>query len=257
LKSKGSKAATGKPKKGKGKGPKKKRKEPPAPKGKVKVLDKGRLSIFQAVKGLSRDGDLVARLIEAERPDVVCLGIAPEELDGLRSLMKDDSEYEPDLSNIDAAYAKHLSRFGDVVAPPPCFTEAMISADQLCIPVVALDLDIEVHTDIYVKNVIFSDLLRQSMKFRWIKKRKFKIATPEEFALTWDTILNKAEGFSVVEEAREECMADSLECILEEERVTKALAVIEIERVEGTIERYLKKGKRKKKKKRKGKKCKG
>jgi len=246
VKSKGSKARSGKSKKKK----RAKKKEAPVPKGKVKVLNKGRLSIFQAVKGLSRDGGLVARIIEIERPDVVSLGIAPEELDGLRSLMKDDSEYEPDLSNIDTAYAKHLSRFGDVVAPPPCFTEAVISADVQGIPVVALDIDIEVHTDIYVKNVVFSDLLRQSMKFRWIKKKKFKIATPEEFALKWDAILNKAEGFSVVEEAREACMADSLECILEEEKVKKALAVIEIERVEGTINKYLKKIKEKSKKKR-------
>jgi pheromone shutdown protein TraB len=216
-----------------------KARETPIPPGKVKVLEDGRLRIMQAVKGLSRDGDLARRLVEAERPDLVALGIAPEELDGLKSLMKDDSGYEPDLSNIDMAYAKHLGEYGEVVAPPPCFTQAIMAADALDIPVVALDLDIEVHTDIYVKNVEFSDLLRQSMRFRSIKKKKFKIATPEEFALTWDMILNKAEGFSIVEGAREACMTDSIKCLLEEARLKKVLAVIEIERVAGIIDRLL------------------
>jgi hypothetical protein len=186
----------------------------------------------------------------------VALGLAPEELDGLRSLMKSGEDYDPNLSNIDMAYAKNLGEYGDVAAPPPCFTRAIQAADRISIPVVALDLDIVVHTDIYVDNVVLSDLLRQSMKFRILKKKKFKIKTPEEFALTWDHLLNKAKGFSKVEKAREDCMADSLECLLEEEKLKNILAIIEIERVEGTIKKLFEKLEKSKVKKKKSKKSK-
>lgn len=207
-------------------------------KGKVKVLKDGRLKVFTAVKGLVRDGKTVSKVIKKERPAVVALGLAPEELDGLRKLLSDDEEeYEADLSNIDMAYAKHLTEYGDVEAPPPCFTRAVLTADELGIEVVPLDIDIETHTDIYVKHVLFSDLLRQSMRFRTVRKKRFKIETPEEFALAWDRILNRAEGFSIVEEARERCMARSLLDLLEGER--DILAVIEIERAEGVIRRVL------------------
>lgn len=215
---------------------------------KVKVLKGGKLKVFMAVKGLIKDGKQVSKLIEKERPDVVALGLAPEELKGLRQLIDTDEEYDPEFSNIDKAYVTHLTEFGDIEAPPPCFTRAIITADILDIAVEPLDLDIETHTDIYVKNVLFSDLLRQSMKFRTIKKKKFKIETAEEFVLAWDAILNKAEGFSIVEGAREDCMADSLRELMEKEEGRKILAVIEIERAEGTLTK-LKRPKKKKKKK--------
>ena len=217
-------------------------------KGKVKVLKDGKLKIFKAVKGLVRDGKIASKLIKAERPEVVALGLAPEELDGLRTLLDEGGEYEPDLSNIDMAYVEHLAEYGDVEAPPPCFTKSLKAADRLGIDVVALDIDISSHTDIYVQNVLFSDLLRQSMKFRYIKKKKFKIRTAEDFALQWDAILNKAEGFSIVESAREDCMAEALRGLLE--KYNNIVAIIEIERSDGVVERLLRPKKTKKGKKR-------
>jgi len=208
----------------------------------VKVLMDGALKVYAPVKGLVKDGELAADLVSTVQPDVLALGIAPEELEGLRKLIKKlraKKKYEPSLSNIDEAYARHLSKFGEVDAPPPCFTYPLEAADELKIPVVALDLDNETHTDIYVKNVVFTDLLRQSMRFRWIRRKKFAIKKPEEFALAWDAILNKARGFRTVEDAREKCMAKGLQQLFDKNAGVKVLAIIEIERVDGVLVRFL------------------
>ena len=216
-----------------------KEKDVKAFKEKLKVLEDGRLTVFTAVKGLVKDGTFAAGLVEKLSPDILALGIAPEDLKGLRYLRKrleKKKKYTPDLSNIDLSYVDHLSRYGDVDAPPPCFSYALETADNQDIPVVTLDLDNLTHTDIYVKNVLFSDLLRQSMRFRYLKKKKFKIKTAEEFVMVWDALLNKAKGFTIVERSREEFMAESLRYLLDHNEGKKILAIIELERAKGVIE---------------------
>jgi hypothetical protein len=204
----------------------------------LKVLMEGRLKVFKAVKGLVRDGEFAEGLVRTERPDILALGIAPEDLKGLRYLRKrlnEKKKYTPDLSNIDIAYVDKLSDYGDVDAPPPCFTMALDVADELGIPVATLDLDNDVHTTIYVQNVTLSHLLRQSFRFRYMKKKRFGIKTPEEFVLTWDQLLNKAKGFRVVERSRELCMGETLKHLLEKNKGAKVLAIVELERADGVI----------------------
>lgn len=209
------------------------------PKDAVKTFYDGRLTIFQAVKGLIRDGEFAAKLLKDLKPDVLAFGLAPEDLDGLRYLKKrleQKKKYEPDLSNIDLAYVRHLSKFGDVDAPPPCFTMALDLADELKIPVTTLDLDDKTHTDIYVKSVDLTDLLRQSFRFRSIRRKRFDIKTPEEFVLTWDRVLNKAKGFRIVESSRELCMGETLRTLMDKNKDAKVLAILELERAEGVID---------------------
>lgn len=205
----------------------------------VKTFYDGRLTIFKAVKGLTRDGEFAANLVKELKPDTLALGLAPEDLKGLRYLrkrLKDKKKYEPDLSNIDIAYVKNLAKYGDVDAPPPCFVISLDVADELKIPVTTLDLDNETHTDIYVKSVDLSDLLRQSFRFRSMRRKRFEIKTPEEFVLNWDRLLNKAKGFRIVEGSRELCMGETLRVLMENNKDAKVLAIIELERAEGVID---------------------
>jgi hypothetical protein len=209
------------------------------PKDSVKTFYDGRLTIFTAVKGLIRDGEFAAKLVQDLKPDMLALGLAPEDLEGLRYLRKrieQKKKYEPDLSNIDISFVKHLSKFGDVDAPPPCFTMALDLADQLKIPVTTLDLDNSTHTDIYVKSVDLTDLLRQSFRFRAMRRKRFDIKTPEEFVLTWDRLLNKAKGFRIVEGSRELCMGETLRVLMDKNKGSKVLAIIELERAQGVID---------------------
>lgn len=218
---------------------KSKRKAHKVLKDSLRVLFDGRLVIFEAVKGLVRDGDYAESLVRNERPGILALGIPPEDLKGLRYLRKqlqEKKKYKPDLSNIDWAYVDHLERYGDVDAPPPCFTMALDAADELNIPVASLDMDNEAHTDIYVNSVGLPDLLRQSFRFRYMKKKDFKARTPEEFVLTWDRLLNKAKGFRVVERSRELCMGETLKHLIGKHKNAKILAIVEIERAPGVIE---------------------
>jgi hypothetical protein len=51
------------------------------PKDAVKTFYDGRLTVFQAVKGLIRDGEFAAKLVQDLKPDVLALGLAPEDLE--------------------------------------------------------------------------------------------------------------------------------------------------------------------------------
>jgi len=209
------------------------------PKDSIKTFYDGRLTMFTAVKGLVRDGEFAAKLVQNLKPDLLALGLAPEDLEGLRYLRKrlqQKKKYEPDLSNIDISFVNHLSNFGDVDAPPPCFTMALDLADKLEIPVTTLDLDNSTHTNIYVKSVDLTDLLRQSFRFRAMRRKRFDIKTPEEFVLTWDRLLNKAKGFRVVEGSRELCMGETLKLLMDKNKGFKVLAIIELERAQGVID---------------------
>jgi len=188
------------------------------------------VSILPVVRGLPSEGDAVAQAIDSLRPDRLALSVSPEELETLRTYRGGNLEAE---TPEEEAYVAGLSAWEEPVMPPPCFTRAVASAGAKKIPLDAVDMGEEAYTDAYTTWVSTVELLLQGrMEARLLKKR-FRVSTPQEFALAWDTEVNRTVGFTRLQREREKFMASRLREIAR--GTTRILAVIEVERVKGVL----------------------
>lgn len=194
--------------------------------------DGGVIHIVPVIRGLESEVEVVRSAFDEIAPDAVAVSISKEELAGLREL-RGDEEFE--LSSMEMAYADQLSNFGVVRMPPPCFLAAL----QLCleneIPIVPLDMNEELYTDTYCEVVGTLDILKESMMAKRVHKVKFSLESPETFVRDWDARINRSRGFRTLQESREEHMARAVMNLTK--RFRRAMVVLEVERVEGTISR--------------------
>lgn len=160
-------------------------------------------------------------------PDVVAISVSKEELDGLRTLPDD---YEPELSRYEELYAKGLSRFGEVAAPPPCYVATLELADHQSIPLVPVDLDEDSYTELYCAAVPGTTLFRHSTRTWMLKRRNFRANSPEEFVVAWDRAVNKLEGFQTIEKKRAESIAEGI--LSASKGRSRLLAIVELERAD-------------------------
>ncbi len=193
-------------------------------------LGESSVSILSVVRGLPSDGDAVGGAIASLRPDRVALSVSPEELDTLRTYR--GGNMEPDTIE-EEAYVAGLSAWEEPVMPPPCFTRAVNLATSRKIPLDAVDMSEEEYTDAYTTWVSTMELLLQGrMETRLLRKR-FRVSTPQEFALAWDAEVNRTVGFTRLQREREKFMASRLRQVAE--TGPRVLAVIEVERVKGVL----------------------
>ena len=193
-------------------------------------LGAGSVSIFAAVRGLPSDGPAVARAIDAMTPDVVALSVSPEELDVLRAYR--GANLEPDNTE-DEVYVAGLSVWEEPVMPPPCFTQAAKVATARKLRLEALDMSEEAYADAYTEYVTTIELILQGRLENRLLKKKFHVATPQEFALAWDAEVNRTVGFARLQKERERFIAARLRALAEER--ARVLAVVEVERVKGVL----------------------
>jgi hypothetical protein len=192
------------------------------------------LHVFPTVKGLERERRPVREAVLGLRPEVVALPVSPESLRGLRSIWK-GRKPEIFLSHYEEIYAVRLSRYGKVSVPPPSLTEAYAAAASEGIALRAIDLDEERFADAFVENVSTSNLYYHSLRWRWLKHRRFNEPNARAFALAWDRALTSLKGFENLELRREEHMAGALGRLCA--RHASVLAVLELERMEGVLGR--------------------
>ncbi|HYM39031.1 MAG TPA: hypothetical protein VEY12_02650 [Thermoplasmata archaeon] len=188
------------------------------------------LSLFPAVRGLPSDGEAVREAIAALEPDVVALSVSPEELDSLRAYP--GGNLEPETTE-DEAYVAGLSAWEEPVMPPPCFTQAARIAEARHIPLEALDLSEEAYTEAYTKSVSTVELLLQGRLENRLLKKRFRVATPREFAIAWDAEINRTAGFARLQKERERFIASRIREVAGGRG--RVLAVVEVERVKGVL----------------------
>ena len=191
-------------------------------------LNGSRLDILPVIKGLVSEGTKVRRAIEDLGPDVVCLSISKEELEGL-ARKEDYSLYE--MSFLEQVYQVHLEEFGEVKLPPPCFVDAFDLCNEKGIKMLPLDMNEELYSETYCLKVSGIDLLRESYFSNRAHKLKLDHSSPENFVKAWDKRVNRAKGFRELNQDREKHMAECLRRLAE--RSTSVLALVECERVDG------------------------
>lgn len=187
--------------------------------------------LLPVIKGLVSESEKVRSAFESFRPDKVAISISKEELEGLRN-MPDD--YEPELTRYEDIYAKGLSEFGEVAAPPPCYVAALELCEHEQVPIVPVDLDERSFTELYCAVVPGRTLFAHSTRTWFLRRRAFSREGPEEFVRAWDRAVNRPEGFRIIERKRAEAMAEG---IADSSRgARRLLAIVELERADQVAE---------------------
>ena len=186
------------------------------------------IRILSTVKGLVSESDIVESEIESFDPDLVALGIGPEEVNGTREW--DGEPY--DMSGWDEIYGLSLRKIvGDkgVKLPPPSFSTAIKVSDSKKIDVIGIDMDEESFTEAYTKNISTWQLFKRGRLEKSMSKAGIKGKTPEEIALNMESSIRELSGFANLERERVKTMAENLR--VQSETIKKILSIIEISNV--------------------------
>lgn len=196
------------------------------------TIDGSAVTVLPVVKGLVSESDTVKNAIERISPDVIAVSISKEELAGLKSMEPTD---EVELNDIEIVYAAMLEEFGEVAIPSPYLVTALNLANELNVPLLPIDMNDEVYTESYCRNVKTMEMLKESRKAKSLlrKKKKFDFSTPHTFAESWDSMVNKSEGFKTLEKEREIHMASVLKALTK--TYSNILAVVETERSNAVV----------------------
>ena len=192
------------------------------------TLGNSEIRILSTVKGLVSESDIVESEIESFDPDLVALGIGPEEVNGTREW--DGEPY--DMSGWDEIYGLSLRKIvGDkgVKLPPPSFSTAIKVSDSKKIDVIGIDMDEESFTEAYTKYISTWQLFKRGRLEKSMSKAGIEGKTPEEIALNMESSIRELSGFAKLESARVKAMLTNLR--IQSETRKKILAIIEISNV--------------------------
>ncbi len=205
----------------------------------LRIRDK-KIYLLGVIKGLTVERKSVRKAFNKIKPDAIALYLSKNELLGLQSVATGKTKNVP-LSRYEVVYARKLAfyaeqdpdKYGKVMVPPPSLLESLKLGQKNKIPVVALDMDDKAYSSTFVDNISTFQLVRHSMRFKKISKKKFNVKTPAEFTYAWDAELTKLKGFKNLETAREKQMANRLVELIK--KFNNILAIIELERLEGVF----------------------
>ena len=197
------------------------------------TLENTEIRILSTVKGLVSESQIVENEIESFNPDLVALGMGPEEINGTREW--DGEPY--DMSGWDEIYGLSLRKIvGDkgVKLPPPSFSTAIKVSDSKDIDVIGIDMDEVSFTEAYTKNISTWQLFKRGRLEKSKTKSGIKGQTPEEIALNMESSIRELSGFANLERERVKTMAENIH--LQSKSQKKMLAIIEISNVSALVE---------------------
>jgi len=149
----------------------------------VRIKDK-KIYLLGLIKGLTVERKTVRKAFNKINPDIIALYISEQELLGLQSVANGKTKNVP-LSRYEVVYARKLAyyaeqdqnKYGKVMVPPPCLLEGLKLGQKNKIPVVALDMNDNEYSTAFTENISSFHLIRHSMRFKKISKKKFNVKT--------------------------------------------------------------------------------
>ncbi len=194
----------------------------------------GNILLIGAVRGLVSEGEVIVQEIKNFEPNVLGISISTESIQAMAEHLESNSKL-PDPANFEEEmYIEGLSEFGEVIRPPPCFSEAWKSAKKLDIPIKGLDMDDEHFTSAFCKYINSIEMMRQGRCNKKWARHGFVSRTAQEFVTEWDNVINWLQGYKNLEYAREQWMAKGIFKLSEKHE--KILAIVEYERFAGVKE---------------------
>lgn len=158
------------------------------------------------IPGFVPDGDLVRAKIAELQPDVIALGIPPEDLEGLRQLMENPALMDdiPEIDGVEALLMSALMAHGEVQVVPSPDLQAVMESGR---PVVAVDMDDSAHTDLYTQSVKIRHLIHKGRIANKLEKTPITREDPHEMVQAWDAAQAKVAPIAALEKKCEEYMA--------------------------------------------------
>ncbi len=190
-----------------------------------------KIFLIGAVRGLISEGEKVKSALERFMPDIVGISISKESIQAMAEHIISEKEVPEPANREEDMYIEGLEVFGEVVRPPPCYSEAWKQASQNNILIKGLDMNEEHYTSAFCKYVSTLEMVRQGRCEKKWARHTFKSQTPEDFVVEWDSVVNWLPGYQALEMAREKWIAKGI-CILAK-KYDNILVVVELERLAG------------------------
>ena len=189
--------------------------------------------LLGTIPGFVPDAERVQQAYDAFRPQVVALGVPPEDLPALDAIAA--AATPPELPELDVADAKRLellAPFGTTRIPSPDLEAAHRAARADGVALAALDLDDEAHAAVFTRHVRFLHVMQSNAIKSRLLKRGVGGADAYAVAANWDARWTKPKGLARVEQEREGHMAHR---IREEAAKGTVLAVVPSVRLAGIV----------------------
>lgn len=167
-----------------------------------------RLKLFSGVKGLVSHGDELKAYLRENTPDTLLISISQGEIDGLREFVR--APFEMNLSDYEIIYGVRLRKYGEVMTPPPIYTEAVIYSMDSGKPATGIDLDQAEFDAMYTSYMKPRHLVRHSIRKKRILNHDFRDRNEYEFAEKWIRRINAVKGLDRIDRERVTHMGDRI-----------------------------------------------
>ncbi len=186
--------------------------------------------LVAAINGLVSEVSKVKAALEKYRPDGMGISVTGGQLDRLREWNGSGEPVQPEYTEFDLFYIREMSKFGEVVLPSPAQLYPVAFADAAGIDVVALDMNDDEYTELYMEHVSASSLFIDSIFRRGRMRRSFE-GTPEEVVLKIDSVGRHPRGVAMLDAEREKHIAG--EILRKAAEYSVFMAVVDYERADG------------------------
>jgi hypothetical protein len=172
------------------------------------------LRLLGTIQGFVPEEARVRDAFSGDPPDLVALGVPPDDLPALEALRTAAQAAQEDLVGPDAASERLLQllgRFGPTRIPSPDLEAAYGLAREAAVPVEGIDVDDASHSAEYVKRVKVRHLWRAPKREARLLAKGFESAPdPYELVRLWDAEAHASRPLREMEALREAWMARRL-----------------------------------------------
>ncbi|MHB8634561.1 MAG: hypothetical protein ACYDBQ_11460 [Thermoplasmatota archaeon] len=181
-----------------------------APEARI-LLDGCDLLALGTIAGFAPDGERVRLAIDSQKPAAICVGIPAEDLATLDQLAGAAGELaEPDA--LSQRLLDLLGAYGPTRIPSPDLEAAHAAARLGGLPLEAIDIGDEDHSEIYTQSVSFRHVLRSNARYKRLLRKGLPQRPRDAYQLAcdWDAATLATASLRAVEERRERHMAERL-----------------------------------------------
>lgn len=164
--------------------------------------------LLATVRGLTAEVAPTVAAVAEYRPDLIGLGLSPEELRGLVDyFVVADAEPLVLLSPTETSEVRALSRFGEVRVPNPSFVEVLRRSHDRSVLVEPLDPSDDEAAHLFAKHIGYVELVRRTVRERRASRHPPAPSTADEFALQWNREVAPGRGSRDLAGARDRHLA--------------------------------------------------